>query len=577
MMSADSISKLQPAKQVGQTTAYRVPPSPTPVDLFLDGNEGAIPSPELIRAVIDQAPDVLRRYPKKAALEATLAARLGVKPEQVLVTAGGDDGLDRICRTMLSDGREFVLPEPSFEMLNRYASLAGGKIISVDWPDGPYPREAVLRAITPQTGLIAFVSPNNPTGTVASAEDLRAISAAAPHALVLADLAYVEFAEHDLTLDALALRNVVVVRTFSKAWGLAGLRVGYLIGPAEVIGWLRAAGGPYTVSGPSLAMASACFAKSSHGIELFIGSVIAERTALNELLRSHGVEVTDSQANFIFARFQDAVWIKEALAGFGISVRHFADRPQLQDGLRITCPGHAEQRQRLTHALETTLAPDAILFDMDGVLADPGDAYSECVVAVLAECGVAVTLDQVHELGAQHPHLDRLGKVQHILAERGQPREFKELFAIFSELYFADDGPFGWSGPEPALVSVAWLRELAQRFKLAIVTSRFRGEAERFMRTSGYDQVIDVVMTADDAPTKPDPTPLRLACERLGAKRAWMIGDSSSDIVAARAAGVLPVGCITPGAEPSAKRNRLLRTGASRVLDNVLQLTELLP
>lgn len=577
MTTPATASDLRPAPQVAGTTAYRVLPSPTPIDLFLDGNEGSVPPQDLIRAVMEQAPDVLRRYPNKAALEAILAARLGIEPDQVLVTAGGDDGLDRICRTMLSDGREFVLPEPSFEMLNKYAALAGGKIVSVEWPDGPYPIEGVLAAITPQTGLIAFVSPNNPTGAIATADDLRAISEAAPHALIVADLAYIEFADEDLTPIALALPNVVSVRTFSKAWGLAGLRVGYVIGPSKIIGWLRAAGGPYTVSAPSVAMAAERFANNSHTVQPFIDQVKTERSQLTELLHSRGATVVDSQANFIFTRVKDSSWLRDALAGFGIGVRHFPQRPALENGVRITCPGNEAHLTRLTHALDTTLAPEAIFFDMDGVLADPGDAYSECVVEVLAQCGIEYSLDEVHALSEEHPHLDRLGKVQHVLAERGQPREFEALFAVFSKLYFEDDGPFGWSGPEPALVSVDWLRKMAERYKLAIVTSRFRGESDRFMRTSGYDQVIDVVMTADDAPTKPDPTPLRIACEKLGVSRAWMIGDSNSDIVAARAANALPLGCITPGADPVAKRERLLRCGAARVLDNVRQVEELLP
>ena len=577
MTSPAETSQLRPAPQVASTSAYRVPPSPTPMDLFLDGNEGSVPPLDLIRAVSELAPDVLRRYPNKTALEATLAGRLGVEPAQVIVTAGGDDGLDRICRTMISDGREFVLPEPSFEMLSKYAALAGGKIVTVDWPDGPYPLDNVLEAITPQTGLVAFVSPNNPSGTIGTAEDLRALSEAAPHALIIADFAYIEFADVDLTPEALALPNVVVVRTFSKAWGLAGLRVGYLIGPSEIIGWLRAAGGPYTVSAPSVAMATARFAKNSNHIQPFIDTIRAERQTLTDLLRQRGATVIDSQANFIFTRVKDSSWLRDAMAGFGISVRHFPMREKLENGVRITCPGNNEQMARLTHALDTTLAPEALLFDMDGVLADPGDAYSECVVAVLARCGIDYSLDEVHALSAAQPHLDRLGKVMHVLKERGQPREFDDLFAIFSEMYFSDDGPFGWSGPEPALVSVDWLRELSKRYKLAVVTSRFRGESERFMRTSGYDQVIDVVMTADDAPTKPDPAPLRIACEKLGVARAWVIGDSNSDIVAARAAHCLPLGCITPGADPAAKRDRLLRCGAARVLDNVMQLEELLP
>ena len=259
----------QPSPGVAGVTAYRVPRHPAPVDLYLDGNEGLVAPSGLLAALEDEGPDVLRRYPDAGPLEAELARRLGVAPERVLVTAGADDGVDRMCRSLLAPGRELVLPVPTFEMFERFARLAGADVRTVPWTPGPWPVDEVLAVLGPATAMIAMVSPNNPTGSVADEDAFVTISRAAPGAVIAADLAYVEFADRDPTPRLLDLPNVVVLRTLSKAWGLAGLRVGYAAGPADVISWMRAAGSPYSVARPGLAVAARRLAGGSEDVDRF--------------------------------------------------------------------------------------------------------------------------------------------------------------------------------------------------------------------------------------------------------------------------------------------------------------------
>ena len=301
-------------------------------------------------------PELLRRYPHADRLEALLAAHHGVNPAQVLVTAGGDDALDRICRAVLTTGREMIFPTPSFEMLARYAILSGATVVEVPWRTPAYPLADVLCAVGEKTAVIAVVSPNNPTGGVATAEDLHRLAAAAPRALILLDHAYAEFS-FDLTAVALRLGNAVVVRTLSKAWGLAGLRVGYVLGPQEFIGWLRVTGAPYSVSGLSLALAEARLATGAVDMQHFVARVSTERAALFALLQELGQEPFPSHANFILCRFRNAHWVHDALAGLGIAVRRFTSPAVLADCLRITCPGQDQEFARLRAALLAVLRP----------------------------------------------------------------------------------------------------------------------------------------------------------------------------------------------------------------------------
>lgn len=332
---------------------YSVPRGQGEIDLFLDANEGSIQWPGLEDVVRDSR--VMHRYPSTASLEAKIAARFGVSPAQVVVTAGGDDALDRACRMTLSSQRSLVLPEPSFEMFRRYAEIAGATVRSVPWLSGRFPIEDVLASFTPGVGAVAIVSPNNPTGAVASAGDVAAVCAQTGDALVIVDAAYAEFADEDLTSEALRHRNAIVVRTFSKAWGLAGLRVGYAIGPEDLIGCLRAAGGPYPVSGLSLSIASVLLDRGEQAMRESVALVRANRARLAASLIAIGLRVSPSQGNFLLARTEFAGRIHAGLAARGIAVRRWTNRPELRDALRITVPAIEHDLARLTSAFESIL------------------------------------------------------------------------------------------------------------------------------------------------------------------------------------------------------------------------------
>jgi histidinol-phosphate aminotransferase len=325
------------------------------VSLKLDANEGPPPSAPVLEALYGIGGEQLRRYPSARRLEAVLAERLGVPAESVVVTAGVDDGLERAVRVALCAGREAILPVPTFEMLARYVEASGADVALIPWLDGGLPVDAMLRAATPRTSFVAVVSPNNPTGLAAAPADLRRLSEAVPRALLAVDLAYAEFADEDLTRAALALPNAVAFRTFSKALGLAGLRVGYAAGPRPLVDLLRAAGRPYAVSSASLAIAEARVLAGLDDVAHYVDAVRGERARLEAFLRGRGVAVTRSQGNFAFARFDEARRVHAALGRRGVSVRSFEGSPLVGDCLRITVPGDGTEFARLIAALEEIL------------------------------------------------------------------------------------------------------------------------------------------------------------------------------------------------------------------------------
>ena len=567
-----------PVPMMSGATAYSAARHPAPVDLYLDGNEGAAPPETLLAALNGMGSDLLCRYPDAAPLERELAGRFGVDPARVVVTAGGDDGLERAVRAVVGPGRSLVLPVPSFEMLARFASLAGGDVIEVPWPAGAsYPTDAVIAAAGPTTGAVAVVSPNNPTGAIATADDVLRIARAMPHALILADLAYVEFADEDPTPLLLDQPNVAVFRTLSKAWGLAGLRVGYAIAPLQVAGWMRITGLPYPVARPSLALAGARLATGDQAVAGFVAQVRREREALTDLLARLGATPFPSQANFVLARFADAAWVRDGLAGMGIAVRAFPGTPGLHDCLRITCPGDAASFSRLTHAIESVLHPSALLFDMDGVLVDVGDSYRVAIGCAALSFGVIVTADDVAAAKREPGSNNDWVLTRRLLAARGVEASLEAVKERFEAAYQGTSEAPGLWTRERLLVPREVLVRLAARMPLAIVTGRPRGDAERFLRLAGIDGLFKVTVCMEDAPAKPDPAPVLLALRRLGVAKAWMLGDTPDDVRAARGAGVVPLGVVTPGENVAVAGAALLSSGAARVLVAGAEVEEVLP
>jgi histidinol-phosphate aminotransferase len=567
-----------PTPAVAGLDAYRVPRHPAPLDLFLDGIGGLPTPPGIFRplATADVA-SLVRAYPSTAGLTEALARRHGLEAERVLVTAGADDALDRACRALLAPGRNLVLPEPTFEMIRRYARWTGSEVRSVPWPGGGYPLEAVLAAVDETTTAIAVVSPNNPTGATATVAQLRALSAAAPHAVLLVDLAYVEFAEVDPTEVVTALPNAIAIRTMSKAYGLAGLRVGYALGPAEVIGWMRAAGNPYTVTGPSAAIAEARLTQGAPEVAAYVAAVRRQRGALAETLTTLGAAAQPSEANFVFARHPHAAWLRDALAGLGIAVRTWPDHPALGDAVRINVPGDAHVAQRLTDGLHAALAPDAVLFDLDGVLADVSHSYRAAIAQTAAAFGAPVTPAEIRAEKAKGNANNDWILTHRLIAARGRTVPLDAVIADFEARYQGTEGIPGLKETERLIWPADALARLAARRPLAVVTGRPRADAQAFLHQHGLLPYFRAVVVMEDGPAKPDPFPVREALRRLGARTAWMIGDTPDDLRAARAAGVVPLGVVAPGEDPDTARATLTAAGAARVLTDPLALEELLP
>lgn len=333
--------------------AYKAP-APTPATLDLASNTGVGPSAAFC-ARVSRSAGPTSSYPHAGSLRNQLAENLGLAPDRLCVTAGGDDAIDRICRIALQPGRRLVTTTPTFEMIARSAVRTGAVVDEIVWRD-EFPVDEIIAAVGPDTGLIAIVSPNNPTGCVAPTADLVRIASTNPETVFLVDLAYVEYADEDPTAQLLKFDNVVVVRTLSKAWGLAGLRIGFACGTPAIVARVYAAGGPYCVARPSLAIASAWLDEGRELVEETVERVREQRGELATALSTAGFEAFASGANFVCVR--GATELATRLADAGIRVRFWADSSDRSGLVRITVPGTELSFARLISVIEGAALPD---------------------------------------------------------------------------------------------------------------------------------------------------------------------------------------------------------------------------
>lgn len=545
---------------------YTPPSFSTPVDLDLSRNEGRPSIDDLAIAPADMA-EAISRYPKTDVLAAALADRYQVPVSRVLVTAGGDDALLRCF--LATAGTAAVATTPSFEMIRRYASQVQTPLIEVPWWDGDFPIDGFLAEAWGNPGMAIVVSPNNPTGSVVTSADLRKLADVYP--LVVLDAAYAEFADDDLTAEALEMGNVVVVRTLSKAFGLAGLRVGYLLGDDDVVRRLTGYGSPYAVSSLSTSLAVEAVSRRSQDALRFAREVATRRDRLFDLLHELGCVPLPSQGNFVLVTDVDPGWLVPAAAALGVGMRSFPDHPELGRCVRITVPVDKHDFDRLEATLRTVLAPEAVLFDMDGVLADVSRSYRAAIIATAARFGVPITGDDVARAKRAGDASDDWDLTRRLCDVAGVEVSSTAVRQEFERIYHGDGGMGGLNLRERLLVDVSHLETWSRRLPLAVVTARPRADAMAFLDRFGLEKYFSVVVTREDAPLKPDPSPVRFALERLGVERAWMVGDTVDDMRAAKGAGVVPIAVAGRGDERG-----FLAGAAARVVGSVDELKELL-
>lgn len=349
---------LKPREAVLRVPLYH-PPLAGREGLRLDFNENTVGcSPLVFEKLRRLDPEQLVKYPERGPAEGAVAGFLGVPADEALLTNGVDEGIHLLCETYLEAGDEAVIVVPTYSMYRIYAMAAGARVVEVAaGKDFAFPVQELIERVSKRTRLICVANPNNPTGSVASEEDLLRIARTAPDAALLVDEAYFEFYGQTMLGAWRELPNIFIARTFSKAYGMAGLRAGVLAGDAEQMKSVRRVASPYNVNAVALACLPEAIADQDYIAE-YVREVREGRTRLERALDANGIKFWSSQANFVLMRVGeskiDAARFVEQMRRKGILVRDRSSDHGCEGCVRITL-GPKEHADRLIAVMQETV------------------------------------------------------------------------------------------------------------------------------------------------------------------------------------------------------------------------------
>ncbi len=328
---------LEARAAVRNLKAYR-PPLADRTGLRLDFNESTVGcSPRVLARLQSLDSEFLARYPEREPVEHEVASFLGLDPAQILLTNGVDEAIHLLCSTYLDPGDEALIVVPTFAMYAVFAQAEGAHVVEVLAGENfIFPANDLLAQLSPRTRLIAVANPNNPTGAAVAGNVLIQIAQAAPQAAVLVDEAYFEFYGETLIDRTTRVENLFVARTFSKAYGLAGLRIGILAGEARQMAMVRRVASPYNVNAAALAVLPEALRDHDY-VDQYVAEVLGNREKLQQELGSLGLQYWQSRANFVLARIgpSHAEFVR-ALRDRGILVRDRDSDPGCEGCVRLT-------------------------------------------------------------------------------------------------------------------------------------------------------------------------------------------------------------------------------------------------
>ena len=326
----------------------------------LASNENPLPPSDRVQRAILAALNHLNRYPDGSGfyLRQALAKKHGASPDQIVLGNGSNELIELLVRAFLRPGDEAVVPHPSFVVYPMIVQAAGGVRVMVMLKEHRLDLEAMARAITPMTKVVFIANPNNPTATIVTADEVERFMARVPErTIVVFDEAYIEFALGPDFPDTLNYvkqgRKVAVLRTFSKAASLAGLRVGYGVADADAIALMNRIRQPFNVNSLAQAAALAALEDDGHILEC-VRMIEAGRHFLYDEFKTLGVQYVPSRANFILVDVgRSAADIYQKLLHEGVIVRPMTPFG-METALRITV-GTPEENRKLVKALRRVL------------------------------------------------------------------------------------------------------------------------------------------------------------------------------------------------------------------------------
>lgn len=558
-------------KTIKDLNAYPVPLFDEKGYLKLDSNESDFgPSPKVLEALRNISAEDIQYYPYYGELLKKLAEFHNVKIENVILTAGADEAISAILGAFLEIGQTVLTVTPSFVMPKIYSKING-----LNYNESPYsdkwkfPKEEFINNID-SADLVHLTTPNSPTGEVIERNVIEEIIAKAYDKAVLIDETYGNY-YGESNLDFINVKNsVFIVRSFSKDFALAGLRLGYIISSEQNIKDLRKYLSPYNVSNLTVKAGIAALDDFEYFKKVKI-EMEKSKEILTKGLEQLGAIIYPSRTNFICVDFgSKADFIYKKLIDNGIKVKYFNQTHLLENCFRIAVP-KMENTQKI---LEILKVKPTVVFDMDGVLIDASKSYRVAVQRTIKDlANVDVTAEELCEtkkLGGLNNDWDL---TEFLLKKHGFNFEYDKIVDVFQSHYekLADT--------EAPLVTKEFFEALKNDFNLAIFTGRVKQEAHFTLEKHDFKKYFYPIITMEEVGIhrqKPSCYGLDLIKEKIITDKIYYLGDTVDDMQCAISGGVVGIGVLPPQDQSEDLKNVLKSKNAMVVLNKATDLLKIL-
>lgn len=324
--------------------------------LLLNFNERTTPFGNCVISALKKLSDEnkMQVYPEYGQIEKSIAKYAGVKPENIMLTNGSDQGIDIIFRAFTKARDRVIIPSPSFAMFYQCAEMMANKILMPQYDESQgmsFPTEEILKIIAQKPKLIVICNPNNPIGTLIPTDEIEKILRKAKNSIFYIDEAYYEFSGVTAVKLLSKYKNLVITRTFSKAFGLAALRVGYIIASPEIILEMKKIRGPYDISMPAV-YGAATVLKNKNKLQTYVREVMQRsKPMLENFFAANNITYYPSGANFILFKPSNPQNVFSKLQKQGIIIR---PRKLTTEMLRVTI-GTVKQTKQFINAYKKIL------------------------------------------------------------------------------------------------------------------------------------------------------------------------------------------------------------------------------
>lgn len=567
---------LRPKKSLENIELYDVPLFEEEWNLKLDMNENLFgPSEKVLNAIRNLEAKDIKFYPLYGEISQKIADFTGFKSENIKVTNGADEAIYSIFQTYLNPEDKVLTVTPTFSMPFIYAKVVGSDVEKVPYETRwEFPINKFLEKISDKNIKVVYLTtPNSPTGEVISSENIDKILELSADKVVLIDETYGNYCNSSYKELVKKYDNVFIVKSFSKDFALAGLRLGYIISSKENIKQIKSVVSPFSVNSVAAIAGIAALEDYSYFENIKI-EIEKSKNILKEGFEKLGATVFPSKTNFLCVDFGDkAEFIQKKLINQRIIIKKLAD---CFGGFiyRVTAP-RPEDAMKVVNALEIK---DTIVFDMDGVLIDASKSYRIAVKKTFeffAKKELSFEkIQQAKNMGGLNNDWDL---TEFLLNNENIKVDKEVLIDKFQDFYW-DEGK-GLINNEDLLIDKDFLNILSQKYNLAIFTGRPRQEADYALKRNGISDYFYPVVTMDDLPLdrqKPDILGLEVIKNKIVTDKIFYIGDTMDDVIVAKNAGVMSIAVLPPQDKSQTLKGSLKEHGAIMILDNVNQINNAL-